>query len=523
MKTLKSYVCGQWYEASSGFQPLVDPASEEIIARVSSEGINFGTVLAYAAEHGGPTLRAMTIGERGQLLKNMSQALRQHRDELLELSRRNTGTTLPDGAFDIDGATGVLSYYAFLAKGVRDRTFLLDGDGIRLARSDAFWGQHVLVARRGVAVHINAFNFPAWGFAEKAACSLLAGMPLITKPATATALVAERCVEILIEEAGLPEGVFQFVCGGTGDLLDRLGPQDALAFTGSADTSLRLRDRPNLNAANTRVNVEADSLNAAVLAPEVGTSGTTFELFLRDVAREITQKSGQKCTAVRRILVPAEHADAVQEALIAQLSQTVVGNPADDSVTMGPLATARQVADAENGVGELLQAARIVHGTGKRTDGVGSAPGKGFYFAPTLLRADDPLNARPVHQREVFGPVATLLPYDGSAKTAAAIVALGGGTLVTSVYGDDRAWLSDFMNGAASSTGRLYIGSEAAAADALGSGIVMPQTLHGGPGRAGGGEELGGLAGLHFYMQRLAVQGHRTLVDELAGLPTGES
>jgi len=515
MTTLRSYVHGAWHEADAGFRPLVDPSTEREIARVSSRGVDFGRVLEHAREVGGPALRALSFAERAGLLKETSRVLRENRDELLELSRVNTGTTTPDGAFDVDGASGTLAWYAGFGRRLGDRSWLAEGDGVQLARTEGFWGQHVLVSRRGVAVAINAFNFPVWGFAEKAACALLAGMPMIVKPATATALVAERAVTLVLEAGVLPEGALQLVSGGTGDLLDRLGPQDVLAFTGSADTARTLRDRENLLAACTRINVEADSLNAAVLAPEH--SDAAHELFLRDVAREMTQKSGQKCTAVRRILVPAKLLAAAQEALAGRLAKVVTGDPADDSVTMGPLATAQQLRDAEDGVAELAEEAEIVHGTGRRADGTGAPEGKGYFFPPTLLRAGDARAAGAVHRREVFGPVATLLPYDGSPADAAAIVALGGGTLVTSVYGDDPEWIADFLAGVGSSTGRLYVGSEASASEAPGSGIALPQSQHGGPGRAGGGEELGGLVGVALYLQRVALQGHRAEVDRLAG------
>ncbi len=515
MKTLRSYVGGSWHEAKSGFTTLVDPSTEEEIARASSEGIDFGAVLDHAREHGGSALRAMTFAQRAALLKEMSRVLREHRDELLDLSARNTGTTRPDGSFDVDGASGTLAYYASLGKGLGERAFLSEGEGVQLAKTEGFYGRHILVPRPGVAVHINAFNFPAWGFAEKAACALLAGMPVITKPATATAMVTKRCIELLVEAGVLPDGALQLIVGSTGDLLDRLGPQDVLAFTGSADTARNLRSRGNLLAANTRVNVEADSLNAAVLGPDVQDGSATFGLFLKDVVREMTQKTGQKCTAVRRILVPSGQIDAVQDALVAKLSEVVVGNPADPAVRMGPLATADQLADTLRGIGELKEAARIVHGTGERTDGAGAPAGKGFFLQPTLLRGDDARNAGPVHQREVFAPVATLLPYDGGAGDAAEIVALGGGTLVTSAYTDDTAWAGDFVARGGGGTGRIYIGSESSAADAPGSGAALPQTLHGGPGRAGGGEELGGLVGVKLYLQRVAVQGSKTLVDGL--------
>jgi oxepin-CoA hydrolase/3-oxo-5,6-dehydrosuberyl-CoA semialdehyde dehydrogenase len=345
-------------------------------------------------------------------------------------------------------------------------------------------------------------------------------MPVITKPATATALTTERCIELIIEAGILPEGALQLIIGSTGDLLDRLGPQDVLAFTGSADTARKLRNRPNLLAANTRVNVEADSLNAAVLGPDVDPveGSATFGLFLKDVVREMTQKTGQKCTAVRRILVPSDRIDAVQDALISRLGSVVTGNPGEAGVTMGPVATAQQLRDAEEGVAELSRTARLVHGTGKRIDGTGAPAGKGFFFEPTLLRADDARNAGAVHEREVFGPVATLLPYDAKAATASEIVALGGGILVTSVYSDDAGWVGEFLAHGGGAAGRVYVGSEGSAADAPGSGAALPQALHGGPGRAGGGEELGGLVGVKLYLQRVAIQGSKTLVNEVAGV-----
>ncbi|HWN43035.1 MAG TPA: 3,4-dehydroadipyl-CoA semialdehyde dehydrogenase, partial [Thermoanaerobaculia bacterium] len=437
MKALKSYICGRWHEATSGFATLVNPSTEEEIARASSQGIDFGEVLAYAREKGGPALRAMTFAQRSGLLKEMSRVLRDHRDELLDLSRQNNGSTAPDGSFDLDGATGTLAFYSSVGKRLGDRTFLVEGEGVQLAKTEAFWGQHILVPRQGVAVHINAFNFPAWGFAEKAACALLAGMPVITKPATATALTTERCIELIVEANILPEGALQLIVGNTGDLLDRLGPQDVLAFTGSADTAKMLRSKDNLLASCTRVNVEADSLNAAVLGPDVAAGSPTFDLFVKEVTREMTQKAGQKCTAVRRILVPQDRMDEVQGALISRLEKVVTGNPEDPSVRMGPLATANQLEDALRGLAELEQGARIVHGGAKRVDGVGAPEGKGFFLAPTLLRSDDARGAGPVHDREVFGPVATLLPYASSASEAAEVMAMGGGTLVTSVYSDD--------------------------------------------------------------------------------------
>jgi len=515
MKILKSYACGAWHQATDGFSTLVDPSTEEDIARAGSAGLDFAAMLSHAREVGGPALAALTFAERGELLRAMSKALRDHRGELLELSSRNTGTTKHDGGFDIDGATGTLAYYGGLGKGLGARRTLSDGEDIPLMRTEAFYGQHLLMSKRGVALHVNAFNFPAWGFAEKAACALLAGMPVITKPATSTAWVTERAVEILAEAKILPAGALQLICGSTGNLLELLGAQDVFAFTGSADTALMLRRSANLLAANTRVNLEADSLNAAVLAPDVAVGSPAWELFLKDLAREITQKSGQKCTAVRRILVPDGIADAVEEALVARLAAVITGNPADASVTMGPVATASQLRDAEAGVAKLLADTRLVHGTGRRHDGVGAPVGKGYFIAPTLLRAAG-ASAGVVHTHEVFAPVATLIPYGSSAAQAANTVALGGGTLVTSAYGDDPAWTAAFVAGVGSFTGRIYLGSTASSTEAPGSGMAMPQTLHGGPGRAGGGEELAGLAGLRPYLQKVALQGARASLHDIS-------
>jgi len=515
MKTLSSFLGGRWHVADRDFRTLVNPSTEQELARASSAGADFAGALAWARERGGPALRELTFAQRGAILKALARKLREHRDELLELSRDNNGATAADGSFDVDGGGGALAVYGGLGQALGERRTLLDGEGDQLAKTEAFWSQHVLVPKPGVAVHVNAFNFPAWGFAEKFACAFLAGMPVITKPATATALTAHRMVEIAIESGLLPEGSLQMIVGSTGNLLSRLGAHDVLAFTGSADTALGLRGMQNLLATSVRVNVEADSLNAAVLAPDVASGSATFELFVRDVAREMTQKAGQKCTAVRRILVPRALEREATEALTARLGRTTVGNPADEGVRMGPLATAEQLRDALDGIAELLATADLVHGSGQRVDGAGAPAGKGYFVAPTLLRSPVPLELTPVHEREVFGPVATLLPYDGSAAEAARVVALAGGTLVTSAYSNDAGWIGELLLAAGPTTGRLYVGSDGA--EGIGSGAVFPQSLHGGPGRAGGGEELGGLRGLAPYLQRVAVQGNRPLVDSVAG------
>jgi oxepin-CoA hydrolase/3-oxo-5,6-dehydrosuberyl-CoA semialdehyde dehydrogenase len=513
MKTLRSHLAGRWHEADRDFQTLTNPSTEEPLARASSTGADFALALLHARERGGPNLRSLSFAQRGEILKAASKKLRESRDELLALSRAVNGTTEGDGAFDIDGAGGTLAYYGGLGMELGPARLVADGAGAQLGKSEGFWSAHALVPRNGVAIHINAFNFPAWGFAEKFAQSFLAGMPAIAKPATATALVTERMVEILVDSGLLPEGSLQLIVGSTGDLLDRLDPQDVVAFTGSAATALSLRSRDAVASSGVRFNVEADSLNAAVLAPDVAAGSPTFDKFVRDVAREMTQKAGQKCTAVRRILVPRALEDAAIEALTARLAKVVTGDPADPRVTMGPLATASQLRDALDGVAELLATAQLLHGSGGRASGVGAPDGKGYFLEPTLLRSEYPLEKTPVHWREVFAPVATLLPYSGAASEAATIVGLGGGSLVSSAYSDDGVWLGDFLGRGGACQGRLYIGS--AASEGFGSGAALPQSNHGGPGRAGGGEELGGLAGLRLYQQRVALQGARGVIDAL--------
>jgi len=512
MITLKSYVQGRWQEGRGTPAVLVNATTEEPMAQASTEGLDMAGAVAHAREVGGPALRALTFAERGAQLKSLSGALHEQREELIDLSVRNAGCTRGDAKFDIDGATGTLAAYAHLAKRLGDRPFVVDGEGIQLGRSPRFWGQHVLVPRTGVAVHVNAFNFPAWGQMEKLACSLLAGVPAIEKPGTPTALVAWRVAEIAVESGILPEGAFQIVCGSVGDLLDHLGPQDCLAFTGSSATGARLKGMPGFVERNVRVNVEADSLNAAVLGPDVDASSETFGLFLSNVALDVTQKTGQKCTAVRRVLVPADRVEEVAAELTAALERIRVGDPAERDTRMGPLASAAQLRDVRAGIERQAAAADVLTG--------GSDPirDQGFFVAPTLLRAHD-ADADVFHADEVFGPAAALLPYSGTAEEAVRLVNRGGGGLVASLYSDDAAWSEAVVLGIAPWHGRVWVGSERMASQSFPPGMVLPSMIHGGPGRAGGGEELGGERGLAFYLQRTAVQGFRGSVQASFGAP----
>ena len=509
---LTSYVQGGWHAGTGEPRTLHNATTEEPMATCDSTGIDFGAVLEHARSVGGPALRAMTFAERGAMLKALSGAIHEHREELLDLSTANAGTTRKDGKFDIDGATGTLSAYAYFAKELGDRRVISDGDGIQLGRTARFWGQHIRVPLLGAAVHINAFNFPAWNMMEKAACALLAGMPVIEKPGTATALVAWRIAQITIESGLLPEGAFQFISGGTGDLLDRMTAQDVLAFTGSAWTGNKLRGNANLVTNSVRANIEADSLNAAVLAPDVEEGSETWRLFLRNVVLDMQQKTGQKCTAVRRVFVPESMLDTVQAELVAMLGAIVTGDPADSATTMGPLASAAQLRDVRAGIEKLAGSGQVLCG------GTDPVHDKGYFVAPTLLRANS-ADASIFHEDEVFGPVATLIPYDGTTAQAANLVVRGEGSLVGSLYSNDTPWIEEAVLGMAPWHGRLWVGSDKMAEQSLPPGMVLPGMIHGGPGRAGGGEELGGLRGLEFYTQRTAVQGFKGVVHGCFGAP----
>ena len=505
MKSLRSFVEGRWIEGREPFATLVNPATEEPLARTSTAGIDMGTALAFARSRGGPALRELSFAQRGELLKAWSRALHAARDALIGLAIENGGNTRGDAKFDIDGGIATLAHYAELGAQLGSLKALRDGEPVQLGRTARYAGVHLWVPRDGVAVHINAFNFPAWGTCEKAACALLAGMPIVSKPATSTALVAHRVAEI--GAPLLPEGAFSFLCGSRGDLLDRVGPQDVVAFTGSSQTANKLREQ--LGRRGARLNVEADSLNAAVLGPDVQPGSASWDLFVQDVARDMTQKAGQKCTAVRRIFVAPDALPQAQEALVERLSQVRVGDPANPEITMGPVSTADQKRDVRAGIGKLASESRVVF-EGKVSDG------KGFFIPPTLLLAD-PEKATLMHKDEVFGPVATL----GGARDPATLVQRGGGGLVCSVYSDDRDFLRKCVLAIAPYHGRIYVGSEKVVGQTMGPGTVLPQLLHGGPGHAGGGEELGGLRGLQLYSQRVALQGDRALLDAIA--PTLEN
>ena len=513
MISLQSYVCGRWVAGSGDPVTLHDPATEAVLGDVRPGGIDFAATLAHARQVGGPALRAMTFAQRAEMLKGLSAKLHEHRDELIEIAARNGGNTRGDAKFDLDGASGTLAFYAQLGSTLPAGNLLPDGAGVQLGRTPRFWGQHVFVTRPGVAVHINAFNFPAWGMGEKMACALLAGVPVVEKAGTPSAMLAFRLAQIVVASGLVPEGAFQFVAGSVSGMLDQLGAMDTVAFTGSSTTGALIRGNKNLVARNVRLNLEADSINPAVLGPDVDGGSDTFEQFLANVVVDITQKAGQKCTAVRRILVPEAMVTEAAEALVERLRAVRVGNPLAADVRMGPLASRDQLRDVRAGIERLVAVGDVLLG------GPEPVPGPGYFVNPTLLRART-ADAAVIHEIEVFGPCATIVPYSGDVQAAIDLCNRGGGGLVASAYSDDRAFVEALVAGIAPWHGRVWLGSEKTHGQALGPGAVLPATIHGGPGRAGGGEELGGLRGLQPYLQRTAVQGDRAVVARSFGLET---
>lgn len=511
MQLLGSFLAGGWSSGSGATQVLLNPATEAVVAEVHAGGHDLAKAFAFAREAGATELARLTFAQRGVLVAALAKAIHGAREELITLAIANCGNTRSDAKFDIDGAAVTLSHYAELGAKLGEHRLLGDGEPIQVGRTARMGGQHIWSSRRGVAVHINAFNFPAWGTCEKLACSLIAGVPVISKPATATAHVAWRLAQLF--EPLLPKGALQMLIGPAGALLDHVTHADVVAFTGGSATAQMLRGK----LPHVRLNIEADSLNAAVLGPDVDVTSEVGNLFLSDVVRDMTQKSGQKCTAIRRVLVPEDKLMEVADAMSERLATIRVGNPEFEDVRVGPVATAQQLADVKAGIARLAAATEAVYGGTGEVTPLGVPEGKGFFVGPVLRRAANAMTCAPLHEHEVFGPVATLAPYGGDPATAAAFIAKGEGCLVSSAYSDDREWVASFVASAAPWAGRLFLGSSKMAAMSPGPGTVLPSLVHGGPGRAGGGEELGGQRGLQFYMQRTALEGDASVLKSLIG------
>ncbi|WP_016701607.1 phenylacetic acid degradation bifunctional protein PaaZ [Actinoalloteichus spitiensis] len=505
MRPLRSHVNGDWFTPTDEGKPLLDAVTGERIATITSAGVDMGSALSYGRRVGGPALRELTFHQRAALLKALAGHLREHRSELHTLSAR-TGATRFDARFDVDGGIGVLFTYG--SKGRRELpndTVYVDGPPERLSRDGGFLGQHLCTPLHGVAVQINAFNFPVWGPLEKLAPAFLAGVPTLVKPASQTAYLTERLVELVLDSGLLPPGSLQLVCGGAGDLLDHLTEQDLLAFTGSAATARRLRAHPAVVGRTVRFSAEADSLNCSVLGPDADEDTPEFAVFVDQLVTEMTVKAGQKCTAIRRALVPAHRMDQVADAVAARLAEVTVGDPAHPDVRMGALASLEQREEVRRSLKALMAAATPVFGDPERVDPLDADPLRGAFLSPVLLRADDP-DAAPAHEVEAFGPVSTLVPYR-DADHAVDLAARGLGSLAGSVVTADTGFARRVVLGLAPWHGRLLVVDGDTAPESTGHGSPMPALVHGGPGRAGGGEELGGIRSVLHHMQRTAVQG----------------
>lgn len=501
---LSNYAAGRWQAGTGHGTPLFDPVLGNELVRVDATGLDLAEAFSFARQQGGAALRALTYRERAALLAAIVKVLLANRDAYYEIATANAGTVKNDSGVDIDGAIFTLGQYAKWGDALGDARALRDGDAARLGKDPAFQSQHLSVPTQGVALFINAFNFPSWGLWEKAAPALLSGVPVIVKPATATAWLTQRMVKDVVDAGVLPAGALSVIAGSSAGLMDQLQPFDAVSFTGSAETAGVIRSHPAVAQRSVRANIEADSLNSAVLLPGEAPGSNAFNLLVREVVRKMTVKSGQKCTAIRRILVPAEVYDAAAEAIGAKLAGISVGNPRNEGVRMGSLVSRAQLAAVREGLAALEAQATVLH-DGRDRPLVDADPAVAACIGPVLLGARDADAAQQVHDVEVFGPVATLLPYRDSAH-AIALAHRGQGSLVTSLYGSDEAALAQTALAVAASHGRVHVVTPDVAQAHSGHGNVMPMSQHGGPGRAGGGAELGGLRALDFYHQRTAVQ-----------------
>lgn len=515
-KILGNYVAGNWIEGNTGLQELYDSVNGQTIALASTEGVAFEEMFEYARNIGNKNLRKMTFQERGRMLKALALYLLERKDKYYEISYQ-TGATKIDSWIDIEGGIGNLFANASLRRKFPDKPFYVDGDNVPLSKGGSFIGQHIMVPKEGVAVHINAYNFPIWGMLEKVAVNLLAGMPAIVKPATLTSFLTEAITRDIIASNILPAGALQLVCGSARNILDYVNAQDVVTFTGSADTGRKLKANARIISEAVPFNMEADSLNACVLGKDAAPGTPEFELFIKEVRKEMTVKCGQKCTAIRRIFVPEDYIDDVQSALIKGLSQTPIGNPRDASVRMGALAGKDQLNEVKDKIQQLSSAAKIVYGNDLLENLIDADINKGAFMSPVLLRTDNPFEAGQVHDVEAFGPVSTLMPYK-NIEDAVELTKLGKGSLVSSIVTFDDVIATEFVLNAATHNGRILVLNRENAKESTGHGSPMPLLVHGGPGRAGGGEEMGGIRGVKHYMQRCAVQGTPTTLTEITGV-----
>jgi len=511
---VQSFSCGQWINPSPDSTIIRSAVDGEQIAKAGSGTLPFQDMISYAKSKGGPALRAMTFHDRARMIKALALHLKEHREHLYTLAY-NTGATLADSQIDIDGGIGTLLVFA--SKGRRempDETIYLDGDVEILSRKGSFLGQHVCTSLQGVAVHINAYNFPVWGMLEKLGPTLLAGVPAIIKPATSTGYVAEAAFRILQSSKLLPEGAIQLISGSSGDLLDHVGSQDVISFTGSAKTAAVLRAKPNILQNAVRFVAEQDSLNASVLGPDAAPDTPEFDLFIKECTRELTVKAGQKCTAIRRIIAPQQHVPAVINAMSLALEKIVLGHPADKKTQMGPLVSAAQRQDVLDKIALLSHECEPVFGADRACTVSGADKDKGAFLQPHVLLCENPHEAESIHRIEAFGPVSTVMPYS-DIDQAIDLLNRADGSLVASVITHDSDVARRMVLGSAAYHGRLYFNDRTSMAESTGHGSPLPHMVHGGPGRAGGGEELGGVRGVMHYMQRTAIQGSPDVLTKL--------
>jgi oxepin-CoA hydrolase/3-oxo-5,6-dehydrosuberyl-CoA semialdehyde dehydrogenase len=505
MNKLQNYILGKWISGDGDGTPVKNAVTGDIIAYASTKGLNYSDILNYARKKGNTALRKMTFHERGRMLKALALHLQNHLPQFYALSYK-TGATKSDSWIDIEGGIGNLFSYASLRKKFNDDPFYVDGEAVNLSKAGNFIGHHILVPKRGTAVHINAFNFPVWGMLEKIAVNLLAGVPAVVKPATVTSFLTEAVVKEIAASEILPEGALQLICGAAGDLLDHVQSQDVVTFTGSAATGIKLKANENILRNNVPFNLEADSLNCIVLGNDVEPGQPEWEIFLKEVRREMTVKAGQKCTAIRRIFVPVNKMEDVWLAIGHSLSQTTIGNPENDKVRMGSLAGLEQREELLGQIKKLMATSRLVYGSLDSVELIEADFKKGAFVSPLLLINEDPFNAKEPHNVEAFGPVSTIKPYKNS-HDAIDLANMGMGSLVSTIVTSDDTIAKDFVYGAGSHHGRILILNRECAKESTGHGSPLPVLTHGGPGRAGGGEEMGGVRGVTHYMQRVAVQG----------------
>lgn len=513
---LKNYALGKWTAGEGEGQALYNAITGAKIAETSSKGLDFAEMMDYAREVGGPTLRKMTFHERGRMLKALALHLISIKDKFYALSAQ-TGATKLDSWIDIEGGIGNLFTYASLRKQFPDETFYVDGETAPLSKGGSFIGQHICVPKQGVAIHINAFNFPIWGMLEKISVNLLAGVPAIVKPATVTCYLTELMVKEIIDTGILPEGSLQLICGSARGILDNVTSQDVVTFTGSASTGRMLKANENIVNESVPFNMEADSLNCCVLGDDVNPGDIEFDIFIKEVQKEMTVKAGQKCTAIRRIIVPANKVEDVQIALGKRLAKTTIGDPSIEGVRMGSLAGLEQREEVKEKVLELSKSQEIVYGDLNHFDVVGAVKEKGAFLAPILFLNDDPFTKTDCHNIEAFGPVSTIMPYK-NIDEAIELAKMGKGSLVCSIITADDSIAKEFVMGAAANHGRILILNADCAKESTGHGSPMPMLTHGGPGRAGGGEEMGGKRGVMHYLQRTAIQGHPTSITKVTNV-----